>query len=69
MFERVLTLESYYADRQQKLFKSNEIFSVMFVLLGFFKLPFKKMIFISLNMLTCNTEEKGELQKLYLNIS
>lgn len=26
------------------------------------------MIFISLYMLTCNTEEKGELQKLYLNI-
>lgn len=40
----------------------------MFVLLGFFKLPFKKKIFISLNMLTCNTEETGELQKLYLNI-
>lgn len=41
----------------------------MFALLGFLKLPFKKMLFISLNMLTCNTEEKRELQKLYLNIS
>lgn len=41
----------------------------MFVLLGFFKVTIQKMIFISLNMLTCNTEEKGELQKSYLNIS
>lgn len=56
-------MESYYADKQQKLFKSNSIFKVMFVL-SVFKVTIQKMIFISLSLLTCNTEEMRGLQKL-----